>query len=242
MPPEDSGGIAMTAAPSAEGGSWSGVVPLTGRGALPFAHLHERPLYLHALAALVSVVPAPVLLVDDGPDQVRAVDLDELPAGTLVLTAAAWWAGRRPGPLLVHDSLCPLTPVSLLASIMTRVDGNPSRSVAAYRPVTDTVKTAVADRIEGTIDRERLGIVTSPMALSADVVADRAHPPRIDDLASLVAWVRARAAVDLVKAPSLARRVDDESSVHLLESVDEMSRQLRHPVSDGPATRTPAGT
>ena len=33
--------------------------------------------------------------------------------------------------------------------------------------------------------------------------------------------------VELVRAPSVARRVADESSVHLLESVVEMSRQLR---------------
>ncbi len=41
--------------------------------------------------------------------------------------------------------------------------------MAAYRPVTDTVKTARDDRIEGTIDRDRLGIVVAPVLIPRDL-------------------------------------------------------------------------
>ena len=47
----------------------------------------------------------------------------------------------------------------------------------------------------------------------------------IADVVALVAWLRERGPVELVTAPSLARRVDDASAVNLLECVDELSRQ-----------------
>jgi hypothetical protein len=221
---------------------WSGVVPLGRRGSLPFAVLHQRQLYLHALLALAAVIPRPVLLADADPALRQQIDLPELPLGTRVLSPEVWWAERKPGPVLVHDPLCPLTPVSVLADAVARVEADPDCSIATYRPVTDTVKTAVDDRIEGTIDRERLGIVTSPVAIHQALVDGLPQPPHLDDLGRLVGWIRGRGRLELVKAPSVARRVDDESAVHLLECLDEMSRQLRHPLSDAPATRTPAGT
>jgi hypothetical protein len=54
-------------------------------------------------------------------------------------------------------------------------------------------------------------------------------------MVALVAWLRERGPVELVTAPSLARRVDDASAVNLLECVDELRRQ----VTGGPGARTP---
>jgi len=145
-----------------------------------------------------------------GPDRFRPV------------SAAQWWAGRAARADLVHDALCPLAPAELLRDVAA---GPPQRAVAAYRPVTDTVKTARDDRIEGTIDRDRLGIVVAPVLIPREVGTDEPPPPL--DLARMVDWLRARTTVDLVRSPSLARRVHDLGSVALLECVDEMTRRVR---------------
>jgi 2-C-methyl-D-erythritol 4-phosphate cytidylyltransferase len=205
--------------------SSDGVVVVRGRGALPFTSLHGAPLYLHALQALADLGEPPVLLIDDGPEQGPAVDSEALPAGTRVLTLDAWWADRPDGAVLLHDSLCPLAPSSLLAGVRELVRVDPASGAAAYRPVTDTVKTVEGDLIQGTIDRERLAIVTSPVALGGALLAGTSAPPPLDDFAELVRWARGRATVAMLKAPAIGRRVEDEASVQLLECVDEIGRQ-----------------
>jgi len=206
-----------------------GVVPLEGRGDVPFVDLHHEPLFLHAVRALHDV---PLLegrvLVSADPDQ-RPRVLDALAQHELaaeVVDAAAWWAPaskrRRRLTVLVHDPLCPLVPAPFLsrclaAAVTTR------QAVVAFRPVTDTIKTVVADQIVGTLDRDRFAIVTSPVVLAASV-GDPAPPT--EDFAELAAWVRSRGPVELAKAPSLGRRVDDSSAVNLLECMDEMARAV----------------
>lgn len=218
------------------------VVVLAGRGALPFTTLHGVPLYRHALAALLHL--APDLVIDPGHGQRSAVDRDELPPGVRLLTPDEWWAQRAPGPVLLHDALCPLAPPDFLASMAARGDERPSASAAAVRPVTDTLKTVLGDQIEGTIDRDRIATVVSPLVLAEAVLSALDGPPPFEDFAAIVALARRHGPVELVRAPSVARRVADESSVHLLESVVEMSRQLKSPgaVNGARASGTPAGT
>jgi hypothetical protein len=221
-------------------GPW-GVVPLVGRGSLPFESLHGVPLWLHALTALAEVVTEPVVLV--GPTDRERVEkaCRRLGPAVRVTTEDAWpdvvrrFAGR---PLVVHDPLCPLVPHDVLADFCRRGSEQPGTSYVAYRPVTDTVKTAVDGRIEGTIDREGLAALTSPVLVVAAML-DGALPLR--DAGALLRGLRARGVVELVMAPSIARRVDDVSAVHLLECVDELERRLRHgaALSDGRAPRTP---
>lgn len=231
MPPVWSGGILMSMTRT--------VVVLAGRGALPFTTLHGVPLYRHALAAALDL--GPDLVVDPGHGQRSAVDRDQLPPDVRLLTADDWWAGRAPGPVLMHDALCPLAPPEFLASMAER--GAEPASAAAVRPVTDTLKTVLGDQIEGTINRDRIATVVSPLLLSAAMLAALDGPPPFEDFAAIVALAREHGPVELVRAPSLARRVADESSVHLLESVVEMSRQLKSPaVSGGRASGTPART
>jgi hypothetical protein len=220
------------------------VVPLDGRGTLVFEPLHHEPLYLTAVRTLTRVCGDIVVRVEAGQaDRVRA-EVSALGSSVRVVEAGPWWAEVRaaaPGPLLVHDPLCPLAPDDLLASTLERAASG-STSYAAVRPVTDTVKTAASGRITGTIDREGLVSLASPTVIAASVIGAADGPPPLDDLARLVTWLRARGAVELVNAPSLARRVDDVSAVHLLECVDELGRQLRQAqrapaVSGGPAPR-----
>jgi 2-C-methyl-D-erythritol 4-phosphate cytidylyltransferase len=222
----------------------SAVVPLDGKGRLVFESLHHRPLYLSAVSTLLDVVPEAV--VRAAPAEVDRVR-DELAASDVqirVVDAAAWWEELRGAvarPLLVHDPLCPLTPEDLLTTVLERAGGSKA-SVAAVRPVTDTVKTAAEGRITGTIDRSGLVVVASPVVIAASVMEraaeDDAEPP-VQEMAGLVAWLRARGTVETVHAPSLGSRVDDASSVQLLESMDELSRQLRQPRGGRPVSGVP---
>ena len=158
---------------------------------------------------------------------VVAASVDRARCATL--TADEWWAGRGSAADLVHDALCPLAPPALLREVAQTVDQGHEpdlgHGVAAYRPVTDTVKTARDGRIEGTIDRDRLGIVVAPVLIPSGVGRGEPAPPL--DLARMVDGLRERTTVDLVRSPSLARRVHDLGSVALLECVDEMARRTR---------------
>lgn len=207
-------------------------VVVAGRGVLPFTSLLGLPLYAHAVAAVLPWAPS--LVVDEGHGQRSAVDRDVLPDAVRVVTVSQWWESRRPGPVLVHDPLCPLTPDDFLADLLARAVAGPGASVVGVRPVTDTLKTVTGDRIEGTIDRDRIATVTSPLVLGARVATGAAAPP-LADFAATVAWARDRGEVELVRAPSMGRRVTDESSVHLLESVVELRRQVQGPVTDATA-------
>jgi 2-C-methyl-D-erythritol 4-phosphate cytidylyltransferase len=215
-----------------------GVLPLGGRTPLVFELLHGIPLYLHALRALVQVVPDAVLTAPaDATERVRA-EVERAHLEVRVLAEPDWWdvVRRAPGRgLLVHDALCPLASPEFLASVCRLAANRPDVSVAASRPVTDTVKTAVEGRIQGTIDREGLVALTSPILIAAPALAaavGAGDRPGLDDFSSLLVWLRALGPVELVTAPSLARRVDDASAVNLLECVDELDRTMRAAIPD----------
>ncbi|MDQ6642684.1 MAG: 2-C-methyl-D-erythritol 4-phosphate cytidylyltransferase, partial [Actinomycetota bacterium] len=165
-----------------------------------------------------------------------------------------WWHVVRRSPprrLMVHDALCPLAPVDFLTDLCESRVAAAGASVAAFRPVTDTVKTALDGRIRGTIDRDFLVALTSPVVIAETVVAaamTAGDLPPTDDFGALVAWLRTRGAVELVHAPAIARRVEDVSAVNLLECVDELAHQVRTgggrggpaaPLSAAPDSRTP---
>ena len=202
------------------------VLSLLGHEWLAFELLHGEPLYVPALRALVGALGGEPLVVVRRPDVDRVtteVTRAGLPARIVV--AEEWWAAVRATPgtaLLLHDALCPLASSEFLADVARRT--REQISMVGYRPVTDTVKTAVDGAIQGTIDREGLAAITTPVLLAAAVLGD-GEPP-ISDVVALVAWLRERGTVELVTAPSLARRVDDASAVNLLECVDELSRQV----------------
>lgn len=216
------------------------LVLVAGRGAVAFCGLHGEPLLAHAARAAAALAP-PRVLVDPEQAEAVAAALDKAGVRAVLLHAPAWstWrASSPPGtPLLVHDSLCPLTPPAFLREVWDLAVAEPATAFAGYRPVTDTVKTAVNGQISGTIDRDRLAIVTSPVAVPAGELPDA--PAALTDLAGLVGGLRARCPVRLVRAPSLARRVGDSAAVHVLECVDEVAHRvhLEGAVSGARATR-----
>lgn len=173
----------------------AGLVPVEGRGSMPFALLHGE-----SLVAVASWT------------------LGE--AGVELLDFTASWAEvqERQTPLVIHDPLCPGTPAAFVSeAIRTAVETDVV--VAGVRPVTDTVKSTEGEVLGDTVDRSGLLAVTSPVVLPASVLAALPALPSTDDLAELVATLRAEHEVRFLEAPPVGRRVSDESDLRLVESL-----------------------
>lgn len=165
---------------------------------LPDALLYGEPLVAHATRALAA-------------------------AGVEVAAADTPWAtlAGRGVPVVVHDPLCPLTPPGFIAELVEAATAS-GAVVVGVRPVTDTIKVVSGGVVGETVDREQLVTVTSPVVLPAAVVAALGRSPDLTDLAALVAGLRARFPTTLTEAPSLGRRVDDETGVLLLAAFAEL--------------------
>ena len=173
-----------------QAGKAVGIVPVEGRGSLPFALLDGEPLVVVASWSLDEAA-------------VELLDFDIAWADLQALGAA----------LVIHDPLCPGTPPEFLVRAIEAADGN---VVVGVRPVTDTVK-RVEDGVVGeTVDRDGLFTVASPVVLPAAVVASLPEFPPLEDLAVLVDLLRESGEVTYLEAPTEARRVADESDVRLL--------------------------
>ena len=170
-----------------------GIVPVEGRGSLPFALLDGEPLVAVASWALGE-------------------------AGVELLDFTAAWVDvqARAAAVVVHDPLCPGTPSEFLARAVEAADGT---VVVGVRPVTDTVK-HVEDGVVGeTVDRDGLFLVASPVVLPPAVVASLPELPALEDLAALVAQLRVDREITYLEAPPEARRVADESDLLLLQNL-----------------------
>ena len=170
-----------------------GVVPLEGRGSLPFALVHGESLVAAASWALTT---AGAKLFDYG-----------------VPFAAIQDAGLM---LVIHDPLCPLTPASFIREAIAE-SVRTGAVVVGVRSVTDTIKEYDGERVGATVDRDELMWVTSPVVLPAVVVA-ALEELTTDDLAVLVADLTRRFPVRHLPAPLLGRRVVDEGDLEALGS------------------------
>ncbi len=173
-----------------------GIVLLDDRGSLPFALIHGEALVSAAVWALGE---SGVLPVDLGTEWAGLVDSGE--------------------PVVLHDSLCPMTPPSFLADCLIDAVEH-QRVVVGVRPVTDTVKRVDDGFVGATIDRDSLVRVCSPVVLPPAVVAalDLGASDLVD-LAALTADLRRRFPVHLRVAPPEARRVDTPEDVAVLEAL-----------------------
>lgn len=203
---------------------------LAGRAELVFHELHREPLYVHGLRALTEAAGHVVVSAD--PTDVSRVrdDMRRLRLRADVVAGDGWWDDvrreRRRG-LVVHDALCPLVDGDFVGSVLQRADARPAVSFVGIRGVTDTLKAVVDGQIQGTIDRERVATVTSPAVIAPELLRGLDGPPPVHAFAELVGWLRARGEVELVKSPSLGRRIDDARSVRMLESLDEVGHRVR---------------
>lgn len=176
-----------------------GLVPVEGRGSLPFALVHGESLLAAASWAL-------------GAAGVTLYDL-----------AVPFEVVREQGlDLVVHDPLCPLTPVDFLVEAV-ELSRSTGAVVVGVRPVTDTVKEYDAPlggplRLGATVDREGLVALASPVVLPAAVLA-ALDGLDTDDLARLVAELSRRFPVRHLEAPALARRVADVADLEVLAAL-----------------------
>lgn len=171
-----------------------GWVPVEGRASLPFALVHGESLVAAASWALGE---AGVDLFD------ASVTFDQV---------------RRSGRALVlHDPLCPLTPVAFLREAVERGDGT-SGVVVGFRPVTDTVKQVDGDLLGATVDRTQLRAVTSPIVVPAGVLAGL-DGLDTTDFPALVATLAEVSEIVWLEAPAVGRRVRDEADVRDLEAL-----------------------
>ena len=154
-----------------------GVVPIDGRGSLPFALVHGESLVAAASWALTT---AGAKLFD------YAVPFDGVQD-----------AGQM---LVIHDPLCPLTPAAFIEEAIEECEQT-GAVVVGVRPVTDTVKEYDGERVGATVDREELMCVTSPVVLPAAVVA-ALDELATDDLAAFVAELSRRFPVRHLPAPA----------------------------------------
>ncbi len=201
-----------------------GIVPLESRGSLPLVELHGEPMFVHPARALLASgrVERVVLTCAPGDvDRVAAL-VSRRKAPVEVVAAPAWWSAARPEGVVLADPLCPLVPPSFVAHVLDEAGAG---AAAGYRPVTDTVKTVVDQRIAGTLDRDTLAVVTSPVVIPGRLCRGDDLVPT-HDFAVLATWLRERGGLTLVKAPSMARRVGDESAVRVLECLDELGRRV----------------
>jgi 2-C-methyl-D-erythritol 4-phosphate cytidylyltransferase len=180
-----------------------GLVPVEGRGSLPFALVHGESLVAAASWALgeagVGLFDASVTF-----EQVRT-------------------SGRA---LVLHDPLCPLTPVEFLIRAAARSEAT-GAVVVGFRPVTDTVKVVADGRLGATVDRTRLRSVTSPVVVPADVLSGLDHLDATD-FPALVAELAKQSEVEWLEAPSLSRRVRVEDDLVDLEALSRAAGASRH--------------
>ena len=172
-----------------------GIVLTDDRGSLPFALIHGEAL---VAAAAWSLGESGITSVDLGTSWEALVEADE--------------------PLVLHDSLCPMTSPEFLADCLIYAVEH-DRVVVGVRPVTDTVKRVEGGVVGATLDRESLVRICSPLVLPASVVAALEEAPKINDLVALVVDLRARFGVHEVTAPPEARRVDSVDDVAVLEAL-----------------------
>jgi 2-C-methyl-D-erythritol 4-phosphate cytidylyltransferase len=176
-----------------------GWVPVGGRGSLPFALVHGESLVAAASWALGE---AGITLFD------ATVGLEEIRA-----------SGRD---LVLHDPLCPLTPVEFLREAAERC-ADTGTVVVGFRPVTDTVKERDGVRLGATVDRADLRSVVSPVVVPAAVLAVLPSV-QTEDFPRLVASLSQTAELEWLEAPAEARRVADEADIADLEALSRSRR------------------
>lgn len=175
-----------------------GIVAEDGRGSLPFTLIHGEAL---VAAATWSLGESGVTPVDFTTSWEGMVAADE--------------------PLVLHDSLCPMTPPAFIAHCVSTALAREA-VVVGVRPVTDTVKNLTIEDgvpvLGATIDRTSLVSVASPIVLPPVVVAALDDWPS-GDFAEIAGALARRFPVVSVEAPPVGRRVASEDDVRLLEAL-----------------------
>jgi 2-C-methyl-D-erythritol 4-phosphate cytidylyltransferase len=203
-----------------------GVVPLIGRGPLVHGSIGGSTLAEMATQLVARVTGAVVVVVDASEHAVAGAEPSErisLPEGGPGLLRLLETFDQ----VVVHDPLCPLVPEQFVRRLMA---GDRESVRVAVRPVIDTVKATVDGVVTGTVDRERLRVISSPVVAPGRLLAG------IDDLAAaltdltvLVAQLRVAGETELVVAPTVSHRIDDTPGLRFVAAVAAVSRPASGP-------------
>ena len=138
-------------------------------------------------------------------------------SGVELVDATVTWAGLVDAghDVVLHDSLCPMTPPSFIAECV-REARRSGDVVVGCRPVTDTVKVVSDSRVGETLDRDHLVAISSPVVLPADVVARLDRRPATDLARAVADLAAAGHRVRLLPAPPEGRRVASVEDVRVL--------------------------
>jgi 2-C-methyl-D-erythritol 4-phosphate cytidylyltransferase len=204
-----------------------GLVPLVGRQPDVRATFRERPLVVSAADALSAAGVGRVVVLASAEQLESAAEaLRESPAVELVVCPNGESHVRDSVSdddiVIVHEPLCPLVPASVLRHAVARWETG-TASVALL-DVVDTVKATRDGVVTSTLDRSALRIVASPIVLSGAVLQDL--PDLTEALsrpASLVAAIAGRAALRIAAASPLSMRVEDASSLRVLDAFDALT-------------------
>jgi 2-C-methyl-D-erythritol 4-phosphate cytidylyltransferase len=120
--------------------------------------------------------------------------------------------------LVLHDSLCPMTPPAFIHACLDRARST-GRAVIGVRPVTDTVKVVADHRVGATLDRDALLAVTSPLVLPAAVLARVPVRPHVDLARAVADLAAAGQSVETMAAPPEGRRVSSPEDVRVLDAL-----------------------
>ena len=209
-----------------------GVVPMVGRERLSGLLLAGEPLFVHAARTLASLPCMHTLLIaEDGWRDAASASLAlaRLPDVEVVGSSGVENYARALGGddvVVVHDPLCPLTPLAWVRSLVDRAGSG--EILVAVLPVVDTLKTTREGVVTGTVDRTGLHVVSSPTVFPARLLIEE---PELTGFlgapAALVNRLRAQHDVDLVPAPGVTRRADDSSAVEVLAAVEALADGVR---------------
>lgn len=215
-----------------------GLVPVVGREALAYLAYKRSTLVSGAVEALCPVADHVMVVTADGQaDKARGalahLDIEGqgcFPGAAIGSFAAievpreealARTVAESADVVVVHDPLCPGVSTASLQRLLEL--WSPGTVTVAVRPVVDTVKVVADGVVTGTLNREDLRMIGSPVVMPADRMA--AIPrlgAKLADLASLVATLRGVCEVVLVPGDPAAGRVEDPSSIPLLTALDAL--------------------
>jgi len=141
-------------------------------------------------------------------------------AGVQIVDATVTWESvvATGEDLVLHDSLCPMTPPDFISACLDRARST-GRPVVGVRPVTDTVKVVAEQLVGATLDREALLSVTSPLVVPAAVLAGMPERPDVDLARAVGDLVAAGHAVETIAAPPEGRRVASPEDVRVLDAL-----------------------
>lgn len=187
---------------------------------IPGLRLQGRPLLAHGTETLGAVATVQVRVLGRGQ------------GGVLGLHPGEHWRSLAADGLVLHDALCPLLPASAVREAVQLLSAaGPRGVVVGVRPVTDTVKEVVDGAVVGTVDRDALSALASPLAVGAGLLdALAARLPTAGQLADLTVVLDALEGLGTVvpfEVPSAGRRLTDADDVVLMECLHGLRGRLR---------------